>query len=42
VWPVFNLADSAIVGGGLLLVLMSATGREFDGTRGRRRAEAAG
>ena len=33
VWPVFNLADSAIVGGGVLLVLLAATGRDFDGSR---------
>ncbi|MGH3793956.1 MAG: signal peptidase II [Pseudonocardiaceae bacterium] len=35
VWPVFNLADSAIVCGGVLLVLMAATGRELDGSRHR-------
>jgi signal peptidase II len=34
VWPVFNLADSAIVCGGVVLVLLAATGRDFDGTRG--------
>jgi signal peptidase II len=33
VWPVFNLADSAIVSGGVLLVLLALTGRELDGTR---------
>jgi signal peptidase II len=33
VWPVFNLADSAIVCGGAVLVLLAATGREFDGSR---------
>lgn len=38
VWPVFNLADSAIVCGGAVLVALVATGREFDGTRGPRRA----
>ncbi|MGH3788065.1 MAG: signal peptidase II [Pseudonocardiaceae bacterium] len=36
VWPVFNLADSAIVCGGVVLVLLAATGREFDGSRGSR------
>lgn len=36
VWPVFNLADSAIVCGGVLLVLLAATGRDFDGTRSAR------
>lgn len=39
VWPVFNLADSAIVCGGLLLVFLAATGREFDGSRSSRRSE---
>ncbi|MDQ3761867.1 MAG: signal peptidase II [Actinomycetota bacterium] len=38
VWPVFNLADSAIVCGGVMLVLLAATGREFDGTRSPRRS----
>ncbi|MCU1672957.1 MAG: peptidase signal peptidase [Frankiales bacterium] len=33
VWPVFNLADSAIVVGGLLAVLLSFRGVEVDGTR---------
>jgi signal peptidase II len=33
VWPVFNLADSAIVCGGAVLVFLAATGRDFDGTR---------
>lgn len=38
VWPVFNLADSAIVCGGVALVLLAATGRDLDGTRGSRRS----
>ncbi|TQM44647.1 signal peptidase II [Pseudonocardia cypriaca] len=33
VWPVFNLADSSIVSGGALLVLLALLGRELDGTR---------
>ena len=32
-WPVFNVADSAIVIGGVLAVLLSARGIEMDGTR---------
>ncbi len=32
-WPVFNVADSSIVGGGVLLVLLALLGRELDGTR---------
>jgi signal peptidase II len=44
-WPVFNLADSSIVSGGVLLVLLALLGRELDGrhtsgkadTRGRSR-----
>jgi signal peptidase II len=39
VWPVFNLADSSIVSGGVLLVLLALLGRELDGTRtGRKQA----
>ena len=33
VWPVFNVADSAIVCGGILGVLLALRGIEFDGTR---------
>ncbi|MGH3611653.1 MAG: signal peptidase II [Pseudonocardia sp.] len=33
VWPVFNLADSAIVSGGVLLVTLAMLGHELDGTR---------
>ena len=32
-WPVFNLADSAIVCGGILAVLLSARGVHLDGGR---------
>jgi signal peptidase II len=32
-WPVFNLADSAIVCGGILAVLLSARGMQLDGRR---------
>jgi signal peptidase II len=32
-WPVFNLADSAIVCGGALAILLSARGFRIDGTR---------
>ena len=35
VWPSFNVADSAIVVGGLLAVLLSFRGVEIDGTRSR-------
>lgn len=35
-WPVFNLADSAIVCGGILAVLLSARGIRLDGLRDRR------
>jgi signal peptidase II len=32
-WPVFNLADSAIVVGGVLAVLLATRGVELDGSR---------
>jgi len=35
VWPVFNAADSSIVCGGILLVLLALTGRELDGSTTR-------
>jgi len=35
-WPVFNLADSAIVCGGILAVLLSARGVHLDGQRDQR------
>lgn len=31
-WPVFNVADMAIVGAAIGMVLLSLTGRELDGT----------
>jgi len=38
IWPVFNLADSAIVVGGVLAVLLAFAGFELTGTRTRRRS----
>ena len=35
-WPVFNLADSAIVCGGILTVLLAMLGYHLDGTHGVR------
>jgi signal peptidase II len=35
VWPIFNLADSALVCGVLLAVWLELTGRQRDGTRVR-------
>jgi len=40
VWPVFNIADSAIVCGGVLGVVLALRGIEFDGTRSRDHAAA--
>ena len=40
VWPVFNIADSSIVCGGILGALMALRGIEFDGSRGKDRAPA--
>jgi signal peptidase II len=37
-WPIFNVADSAIVCGGVLGALLAFRGVEFDGSRGRDRA----
>ena len=39
-WPVFNLADSAIVCGGILTVLLALLGYRLDGTHGDRSAPA--
>jgi len=40
-WPVFNLADSAIVCGGILTVLLAMLGYHLDGTHGERHAPVA-
>jgi signal peptidase II len=39
VWPIFNVADSAIVSGGVLGALLAFRGVEFDGRRNRASAE---
>jgi len=40
-WPVFNLADSAIVCGGILTVLLAMLGYHLDGTHGSLQSRAA-
>jgi len=40
-WPVFNLADSAIVCGGILTVVLAMFGYHLDGTHGDRQAPSA-
>jgi signal peptidase II len=40
VWPVFNIADSAIVCGGILGALLALRGIEFDGSRAKDQAPA--
>lgn len=40
-WPVFNLADSAIVVGGILTVLLALLGYHLDGSHGDRPAASA-
>jgi len=39
-WPVFNVADPAVVGGAILLVVLSLFGFDFD-TAGRRQPDSA-
>lgn len=39
VWPIFNVADSAIVCGGLLAVVVAMRGIDLDGTRSGRGAK---
>jgi signal peptidase II len=34
-WPVFNVADSSIVCGGILIVVLSLLGHEYDGRRSK-------
>lgn len=40
IWPVFNLADSAIVCGGILGAVLALRGIEFDGSKGADQARA--
>jgi signal peptidase II len=40
-WPIFNLADSALVSGVILAILLELTGRQRDGTRIRSRSAGA-
>jgi signal peptidase II len=40
-WPIFNLADSALVSGVVLAILLELTGRQRDGTRIRSRSASA-
>jgi len=39
-WPVFNVADSSIVVGGILIVLLSLLGHEYDGGRAKDKKKA--
>jgi signal peptidase II len=39
-WPIFNLADSAIVCGAILAGLLSLLGVDFDGTKQRSKSDA--
>lgn len=41
-WPVFNLADSAIVCGGILTVLLALLGYHLDGTHGDQTVQGSG
>jgi signal peptidase II len=41
-WPVFNVADSAIVVGGIVAVLLALRGVELDGSHKRAAASAGG
>lgn len=36
IWPVFNVADSSIVCGGILIVLMSLLGHDYDGRKAKK------